>query len=115
MFRTIARHIAPSGMPSPVLWGDEATVRLRFKDGIASVKCTPRMYHFDYPFGPAEVVDFFREYYGPMTRAFASLDDAGQKQLRAELVSLWSNANQGSSENTIVDGEYLDVIATKVK
>jgi len=27
MFKTIAKHIAPSGMPSPVLWGDPATVR----------------------------------------------------------------------------------------
>jgi hypothetical protein len=25
MFKTIAKHIAPSEMPSPVLWGDEAT------------------------------------------------------------------------------------------
>src|SRR5215470_8498262 len=23
MFKTISRHIAPSGMPAPVLWGDE--------------------------------------------------------------------------------------------
>src|SRR5262245_61215464 len=30
MFKTIARFIAPPGMPSPVLWGDEAVVRERF-------------------------------------------------------------------------------------
>ena len=29
MFKAIAKHIAPSGMPAPVLWGDEATVRDR--------------------------------------------------------------------------------------
>ena len=30
MFKTIARFIAPPGMPSPVLWGDETVVRERF-------------------------------------------------------------------------------------
>src|SRR4051812_40743804 len=29
MFKTISRHISPTGMPSPVLWGDEVTVRDR--------------------------------------------------------------------------------------
>ena len=40
MFKTIARHIAPSGMPAPVLWGDEATVRERFREGIAEMRCS---------------------------------------------------------------------------
>ena len=30
------------------------------------------LYGFDYPFGPAEVVEFFRQYYGPATRAFST-------------------------------------------
>src|SRR4030095_9636427 len=64
MFKTIARHIAPSGMPSPVLWGDEATVRDRLRVGISDLKLTRRMYHFDYPFRPDAVVDFFRATYG---------------------------------------------------
>ena len=34
MFKTIAKHIAPSGMPSPVLWGDEPTVRERLRKGL---------------------------------------------------------------------------------
>src|SRR5579862_3758132 len=29
MFKTISGYIAPNGMPSPVLWGDEPTVRRR--------------------------------------------------------------------------------------
>src|SRR3954468_377522 len=57
MFRTVARHIAPSGMPSPVLWGDEATVRERLSNGIADLKIARRTFHFEYPFPPAEVVE----------------------------------------------------------
>jgi SAM-dependent methyltransferase len=114
MFKTIAKHIAPSGMPSPVLWGDEATVRERLKEGIADLKLEKRYYHFDYPFSPEKVVEFFRVNYGPMTRAFASLDEKGQAELRSELVNLWSSNNLASGDRTRVDAEYLAVAATKV-
>lgn len=113
MFKTIAKHIAPSGMPSPVLWGDEATVRDRLQQGIAHLKCERQIYHFDYPFPPDEVVEFFRTNYGPMSRAFESLDANGQKELRTELVSLWSAHNKAKDESTKVDAEYLEVIATR--
>ena len=113
MFKTIARHIAPSGMPSPTLWGDEATVRDRFRDGIATLKLTPRLYRFEYPFPPDAVVEFFRVNYGPMTRAFASLDASGQKVLRSELIRLWSEHNTAPGNTTKVDAEYLEVVATR--
>jgi SAM-dependent methyltransferase len=113
MFKTIARHIAPSGMASPVLWGDESTVRDRLRDGISNVKCTRRIYRFEYPFPPDAVVDFFRTNYGPMTRAFASLEPGAKEQLRDELVGLWSANNIGTGDSTKVEAEYLEVIATR--
>ncbi|HKW96975.1 MAG TPA: class I SAM-dependent methyltransferase [Bryobacteraceae bacterium] len=113
MFKTISRHLAPPGTPSPVLWGDEAVVRDRFKSGIADLRCTSRMYHFDYPFAPDAVVEFFRANYGPMTRAFESLDEKNQAELRNELVQLWSSQNQSADGGTRLDAEYLEVIATR--
>jgi ubiquinone/menaquinone biosynthesis C-methylase UbiE len=113
MFKTIARHIAPNGMPSPVLWGDEATVRDRLDESISGLRFSYQMYHFNYPFPPDEVVEFFRANYGPMTRAFASLDAHGQEKLRGELVSLWSAYNNAVNYTTQVDAEYLEVIATR--
>ncbi|MFN7944104.1 MAG: class I SAM-dependent methyltransferase [Blastocatellia bacterium] len=113
MFKTISRHIAPSGMPAPVLWGDEATVRSRFSTGIAGLKLAPQMWHFEYPFPPDEVVEFYRVNYGPMSRAFASLEADGQEQLRTELVNLWAAHNKATDNTTRVDAEYLEVIATR--
>ena len=113
MFKIISTHIAPSRMPSPVLWGDELTVRRRFQAGISDLQCASRLYHFDYPFPPDEVVEFFRLNYGPMTRAFAPLDENGQARLRGELVGLWSAHNVSQGASTIVDAEYLEVIATR--
>ena len=113
MFKTIAQYIAPSGMPSPVLWGDVATVRTRLSEGIANLKFGIHVYHFEYPFPPDAVVEFFRNTYGPMSRAFASLDLNGQEKLRSELVSLWTAHNQATDGTTKVDAEYLEVIATR--
>ena len=113
MFKIIAKHIAPSGMPSPALWGDEATVSARLGNGIAALKLTPRLYRFEYPFPPDAVVEFFRANYGPMTRAFASLDAGGQKSLRSELVRLWSEHNTATGDTTLVAAEYLEVVATR--
>ena len=111
MFKTISKYIAPAGMPAPVLWGDEGTVRERFSDGVSDLKCTKRVYHFNYPFSPDAVVEFFRANYGPMTRAFASLEGIAQQELRRELVHLWSAHNISSNGITQVDAEYLEVIA----
>jgi len=113
MFRTIAKFIAPSGMPSPVQWGDEATVRQRLGDGLSALRLTRVMYQFDFPFAPAEVVEFFRTNYGPMARAFAA-QGGNDAALREELVELWASHNIAQEPNrTQVDAEYLEVVGTR--
>ena len=113
MFKTFAMFIAPSGMPAPVLWGDEAVVRERLGHGISDLAMKRRHYTFTYPFPPAEVVKFFRQYYGPTNRAFASLDTNAARKLREELEALWLMHNRGGDEITVVPAEYLEVIAVR--
>jgi SAM-dependent methyltransferase len=114
MFKTFARFIAPPGMPAPVLWGDESVVRERFGAGVSDLRLTRVSYRFDYPFAPAEVVEFFRDNYGPTTRAFATLGEADRAALRADLVDLWASHNQASEPaRTIVDAEYLEVVGVR--
>jgi SAM-dependent methyltransferase len=114
MFKIFARFIAPPGMPSPVLWGDESTVRQRFGEGVSELRLTRVNYLFDYPFPPADVVEFFKDNYGPTTRAFASLGEPERSTLRAELVSHWTAFNLSTDPNrTQVNGEYLEIVATR--
>ncbi len=113
MFKTFSKFIAPSGMPAPVLWGDEAVVRERLGHGVSDLRMTRRQYNFTYPFPPAEVVEFFRQYYGPTNRAFASLDESAAGRLREELEALWLLHNRGGHELTVVAAEYLEVIANR--
>jgi hypothetical protein len=113
MFKTIGKFIAPSGMPSPVLWGDEATVRERLGQGLSELNLVRRQYTFRYPFSPSEVVEFFRLNYGPTNQAFASLDVGGREKLRQELEALWSAHNRAGVGCTTVLGEYLEVIGIR--
>jgi SAM-dependent methyltransferase len=113
MFKTIARHVTPPAMPSPLLWGDESAVRQRFGGRVSALRLTRRNYTFDYPFPPASVVEFFRENYGPVVAAFVALDCAGRRSLRADLDALWTRYNECASGCTRVQAESLEVVATR--
>ena len=114
MFKIVASHISPAGMPSPLLWGKEDVVRKRFADGVAYVQTARKQYVMEYPFPPAEVVEFFRKLYGPINQAFAALDERGQCKLRSELEELWTSHNEANDGCTRVHAEYLQVIATRI-
>jgi SAM-dependent methyltransferase len=114
MFKLGAQHVPPpQGMPPPALWGDEDTVRMRLRDGISDLKMTKRKAVMKFPFEPADVVEFFRRYFGPTQRAFDSLDEEKQRALREDLEGLWLKNNQATDGNTQVEAEYLEVIALR--
>ena len=112
MFKTTAKHVPlPPGMTSPVLWGVEETVRERLGEGISNVATKLHNIRWVFHFGPAEVVEHFRSYYGPTQKAFGVLDENAQAALRKDLEELWAANNQATDGTTVVDSEYLEVIA----
>ena len=102
----------PPGVPSTLLWGDDAAVRERFA-GARSVTLTRRTIQFDYPMPPAGVVQLFRDWYGPTIRTFQALDDSGRAKLLQDLFMLWSSRNTATDGTTRVESEYLEVIAER--
>jgi SAM-dependent methyltransferase len=117
MFKIHGKHVPPPAiMPPPVKWGEEETVRERFKDGISHLKLSRRLYPFRYPFSPSEVVEFFRTYYGPSHKAFAALAAHSvekQAALRRDLEQLWTEHNIATDGTTFIESEYLEVIAIR--
>ncbi|HEX8457514.1 MAG TPA: class I SAM-dependent methyltransferase [Pyrinomonadaceae bacterium] len=115
MFKVTARHVPPPGIPSPLKWGDEETVRERLREGVADLQIRRRVCTFTFPAPPAEVVESFRKYYGPTQRAFDALDASGQAALRHDLEHLWREHNQATDDAaaTRVEAEYLEIIATR--
>ena len=103
----------PAGIPAPVLWGDENVVRERLGAFASGIATTRPSVDFDYPFPPSEVVQFFRQYFGPAQVAFAKLPPDAQLAYTAELESHWSEHNQATDGHTVVHAEYLEVIATR--
>ena len=113
MFKTTAAHVPPPNIPSPLLWGDEGSVRERLGTGVSDLQCTRRIISFRLPISPEQMVDYFRAWYGPTLRAFAALTEGGQTALRRDLTRLWSEHNQATDDSTHVEAEYLEVLATR--
>jgi SAM-dependent methyltransferase len=114
MFKTTGKHVAPpAGMPSPLLWGNEETVKSRFAEGIADLQMVRRNIDFVFPITPAEVVEHFRKYYGPTQKAFDALEADAQIALRKDLEDLWSGYNSATDGTTKVASEYLEVRAIR--
>jgi SAM-dependent methyltransferase len=116
MFQVFKVHLPPppARVPSPMGWGNEATVRSRLADGFTDVRLTRRTALMRYPFPPDKTVEFFRQYYGPTQKAFAALDTNAQAALRRDLVTLQAANNIASIPGTTeVAAEYLEVIAVR--
>jgi SAM-dependent methyltransferase len=116
MFKTTSRHAPPPpGVPPPVLWGDETTVRQRLAPYFDEIKTELIPIDFDLPVDPAGAVTFFRTYFGPTQMAFNRLDSAAQSAFAADLESLWSSANVAPdpTAQTLVKNQYLQVTAIR--
>src|SRR6266436_4707791 len=100
MFKLTAGHAPPPpGMQPPSLWGVEKVVAERLGPGVR-LKTSKQELLFDYPFGPADAVAFFRKYFGPTQTTFARLDEPAQKALAADLTQHWAKHNIGDANHT---------------
>jgi ubiquinone/menaquinone biosynthesis C-methylase UbiE len=113
MFKLSGKYLPPPNMPPPVLWGDAETVRERFGEMVTDLQMTPRPADFKYDFAPAEVVEFFRKYFGPTVMAFKAIPAENAEAYRADLENVWSEHNLSTDGTTLVSSEYLEVIARK--
>ncbi len=104
----------PPGVPAPTLWGEEMTVRERLSEGIADLKMTRRNYPLmKFAFSVPEVVEFYRQNFGPDNRIFSALDAAGQAALRNDLEKSWAEDNLATDGTVWIEPEYLEVIAIR--
>ena len=103
----------PAGVPSTLLWGDEAVVRERFDAREWDVTTTRRTLTFHWPHDPRGTAELFGIAYGPTVRTLEALDDARRKQFMTELAALWTAAGGDGARDTDVESEYLEVVAIR--
>ena len=113
LFRINARYVPPpAGLKPPVLWGKEERLRELFGNAISSLQVTRRTFQFRYP-SADHWIDFWRTYYGPTFKTFATLDGASQAALARDMRELVGRYNRSGDDTMVVPSEYLEVVATR--
>lgn len=100
----------PPGFVSPMTWGEPEVVTERFVGaGVPAdqVSFERGTWNFDYEGSPTELVEIFRDYYGPTMNAFAAARAAGREdELRAELDELFEGENR-DDDGTFIAATFL--------
>ena len=78
----------------------------------ASIAIEPRVFNFRYR-SPEHFLEVLRTYYGPMLKAFATLDEVRQHDLKADLLGLFARANKADDGTMVAPSSYLEVVITK--
>lgn len=113
VFKTIGKHVPPpAGVSSPALWGTPALVTELFGDSATHIATEVRQFHFRYR-SDAHMLEVFRSYYGPVLKAFAALDTAGQQALAAELLALMKQFNVTKGGGLVIPSDYLEIVITR--
>ena len=107
----------PEGFVSPMTWGVESHVIERFEGaGVVRDSIIFKRDTFTFRFaGPSnELVNLFRDYYGPTMNAYDAAGKSGRSaELHQELLTLFQNHNQSSSANTTsIPATFLHVTVT---
>jgi SAM-dependent methyltransferase len=114
LFKVTGKHVAPpASVPSPLLWGDETTVRERLDGHATAIRVARIREKLKFPFSIAKTVEFYRLYYGPTLRAFDGLSEVAQAALRRDLENLYTRYNEAPDGTTSITAEYLEVVAKR--
>lgn len=113
LFKTIGKYLPPpAGVRSPALWGTEAHLQELFKDTAASITATPKDFVFRYR-TPDHWLEVFRNWYGPVNRAFAAMDDAKQAAFTLDIHELMARGNRSGDRTLVLPSEYLEVVIVR--
>jgi len=104
----------PEGFVSPMTWGVETHIIERFgqagvpKEKISMIKDT---YSFISPDkSPADVIESFRQFYGPTMNAFEAAQKSGKvEELHNQLVELAKAQNKSTDASTSIPATFLRV------
>lgn len=113
LFKAVGKHIPPpAGLASPLLWGNEDHVRQLFGADGVQARITRKMFNFRYA-SPTHWVHVFRDYYGPLNRAFAALAPTAADALEHDLLALIDRFNIAGPDSMVAPAEYLEIVLTR--
>jgi len=113
LFKTMGKYVPPpAGLRPPFRWGTEEGLLELLGDGIGSLQTRRRSFMWRFP-SARHHVEFMRSYYGPLQKAFETLDERGREALEEDLISLVGHYNRSGDAAAVWPADYLEVVATR--
>ena len=113
MFQTVGSYMPPPPpeLKAPVMWGSEDHIRELFSDSGAALAFERHTVTFEHE-SPEAWFEYNERVLGPTIMAKAALEPQGRwDALRAELIALYTDANEAGDGSMSVRAEYLLSIA----
>jgi SAM-dependent methyltransferase len=112
-FRMIGKHLPPpAGLKPASLWGTEDYLRQLFGSEASAMHVERKLFNFRYA-SAAHMLQVFRDYYGPVHKAFAALSPDAGRALEQDMLQLIERFNTAGPDSLVVPGEYLEVVITR--
>ncbi len=113
LFKTIGKHVPPPpGLKPPFRWGTDEGLQELLGEGVGSLQTRRRSLVWRFA-SARHHVEFMRDYYGPLNKAFATLDEGGQQALEEDLITLVERHNRSGDGTAVWPAEYLEVVAAR--
>ena len=110
LFKLMGRYVPPpAGVKPPSLWGTEERLRELFSNRIDSIAIEHKDFVFRYR-SAIHWLEVFRTFYGPMQKAFGTLDATMQASLAADQIALAERFNRASDGSLVAPGRYVEVV-----
>jgi ubiquinone/menaquinone biosynthesis C-methylase UbiE len=113
LFKIVANYAPPPPGVRPVaLWGSREHLAQLFGDRVDWISLTSRDHVWRFP-SSEHFSAFFREHYGPITRAAAGLDEARRQELAGDLTRLAERFNTEAGGTLVAPQRYLEAVGTR--
>ena len=112
MFKVIGRYAPPpAGVRSPMLWGTPDRLVELFGDEVRWT-FTTRTFEFVYR-SPEHFSEWFRLYYGPITRLAGTLDEPTAAAFGTDLADVARDFNRAGDGTLGGVSDYLEAVGTR--
>lgn len=110
LFKVVGKYMPPpAGLASPLMWGNADHVRQLFGADAAQARIEKKVFNFRYA-SASHFVHVFRDYYGPLNRAFAALPPAAGSALEQDLLAMIDRFNTAGADSLVAPAEYLEIV-----
>jgi SAM-dependent methyltransferase len=113
LFRLTATFVPPSVPTRPAVeWGSGPRLRELFGDHLTSLRLSDHVWRHRFH-SAGQWLEVFRNWFGPILRAFEALDEPRAAEYARELIALVHRHNRATDGTVLAAYEYVNVIGVK--